>query len=147
MCFCRRCWRTLSTSAWGTREYEARPMMSCWMNSWRQCRTGTGILVFTLCPFPAKLSAFVIWNANTWCQAEKNVEWFSIVSLHALRRSQICDSEVWNFSHHAFELNCSCQAMSEAASCANGNMILLESDQRGLLTAVVECYNGIILSR
>lgn len=122
-------------------------MMSCWMNSCRQCQTGTVKVILISCPFPVKLPAFVIGNANTWRREEKNVKQFSIVSSHAPRQSQICNSEVWNFSHRAFELSCGCQAMSEAASCANGNMSLLESDQRGLLTAVAGRYNGIILSR
>lgn len=99
-----------------------------------------------LMPASSKLPAFVI-SIQTHGARKRNMLSSFALSVHASRWSQICNSEVWNFSHHVFELSCCCQAMSGPASCLNGNMSLLESDQRGRVTTVAGRYNGIILSR
>lgn len=82
MCFCRHCWRTLSTLGWGIRESEARPMTTCWMNLWRLCRTGkiTSSLNLSFAHFLYVVCYCHHNRDRRPCSLKTDVEQFSTVS-------------------------------------------------------------------
>lgn len=140
MCFCRRCWRSLSTSDWDIRECEARPMMTCWMNLWRLCRTG----MITV-PFPFMPSAIVILKQTAHGAVKRNMLSSLAQSVHAVGfRGLELKSQMIQFYLLWTKFWLLSSVDHNSASWLNGNASLLKSDQSDI--SAID-FSGMILSR